>query len=655
MKAVTVKFVWGSSDQIKGEWHLGLWGWYDRLPGLRRSGLAISGRGLLRWAAVLAVVVYVAGAATLYAAFRRNPYNQVTFADTLLLPVRWQHVRQIRGRMLITEGLANLKERRWAEASMKLRTGLAKAPHDWRARLALGQFYMLANQRTNALKVMTEDLGYGYPGRSYLETLFAMANEGEDFDVVISTCERFQGETTDRAWLKLQKNLALLRAKRAAEVLKSVGSGPLVESERETKVTALLELGRPTEALTELAAWESSAKAARPLVLKLEIRALRDAHRLPEMGNAIAEYRALVPSDPRALAYVILQRAQAGQEAEAAATLQDYFRWFSGTEQNLVLIAQTAGEAKSAPLVRSCVEEAAAHGFAARVLKVTLVQAQTSAGDWAGATRTLAELKKLPGQPEPTERLFTDWMTRLLAVALRPDEAPQAGLLEMFQERPISMRVYRETCEVLIQARRFAVASEVLKFAERTFPESRTVARLREQVDEALKPAVVATVPVAAPAVVAKSEKEFFKETEKALQEQRWSDAARSIREVRLAKPRWLETREPDVLEMEIRAAAKLGDALELLGAARLLLDGSTPRASRLVTLARELAAAGDQAMGERLIQEVLRRNQGFPPALRLKAEWHPPAAATKPTAPPAAKADTKPSMKTEAGAEPAN
>lgn len=629
-----VKIVWGAGERIKGEWHLGLWGLYDRTPGVRHSGLAISVRGALRWAAVLAVIGYFAAATAVYVViFRKNPYNLVTWTDTVLLPVRLGHVKELRGKGLIEEGLADLKERRWSEGVMKIRVGLTRSPHDWRARLALGQFYAVTNQRVLATKVLTEDFDFGYPGRKYLEAVFTLATEGEDYDVIVDICQRFRDEPNDQAWRKLQRNIALLRGNRADEVLREVEASktPPTEADRETRVTALIELKRPAEALDALAEWSKLPLYDRVLVQRLRVRASRDAGRRPELEEAIKALRALAPADPRTLAYIITQLWLAGQEAEATSVLEEYFRRLSAAPANLMAVVKAVGDAKAKPLLQRCADEAAAHGFNGNPMRMALAQAHIACGQWAEASQLLSTLKVDKTKAEPGEIFLREWLGRLVAVALTADAPQRTALLEVLERRPLSMRVYRQSCEVLLAAKRYEAAGDIVDLAERSYPNHPALKPWRAQIAEALKPAPVAASP--APVVGPKPD-EFFKGLAVAEQENRWSDAVQMIRDLRVSKPRWLPTREAEILERQLRAAVHTQDTLEFLGAAKLLLDGSAARAERILAIARELAEAGDKPSANLLLQEVLRRNPTHQAALKLKAEWAP----KKPAAPEAEK-----------------
>src|ERR1035437_656428 len=168
MKLRRIKFVWSSSKIAGGRWHLGLFGLYDRGEGHHEEGLAVSLRGLGGWTGVAAVAAYLAFATALFWFWQRNPYSLLTFSDAFLRPIRREAVRDLQGQAFIAQGTDSLRAKRYGEAVALLRQGLAYHPGDLKARLTLAQFYVAANQRLMALKLLQEGLGYEFPGRIYL-------------------------------------------------------------------------------------------------------------------------------------------------------------------------------------------------------------------------------------------------------------------------------------------------------------------------------------------------------------------------------------------------------------------------------------------------------------------------------------------------------
>src|SRR4051812_1494326 len=98
MKLRRIKFIWAASRVIQGRWYLGLFGFYDRADGRgRENGLAVSVRGLLVGAGVLAVLAYVATATTVFWIWQRNPYNLLSYYDALGYPVRQAQIAEKKG------------------------------------------------------------------------------------------------------------------------------------------------------------------------------------------------------------------------------------------------------------------------------------------------------------------------------------------------------------------------------------------------------------------------------------------------------------------------------------------------------------------------------------------------------------------------------
>jgi tetratricopeptide (TPR) repeat protein len=625
--------IWGGSERQPGDWRLGLWGTYDRTPGSRIVDVAISVRGLLRWAVAFAIAGYLAGVTALYFSLARSPYNLVTYADTLLLPVRWAQVQELRGRGLIEEGMADLKARRWGDAQMRLRLGLAKYPRDLRARLVLSQFLIASEHRPLALAVLDGGLAYGYPSRHYLETLFRTAAEGEDFEVIVEACDRFLAtQKGDDHWLLVHKLQALTGARRADEALRiAEAQGNADAAINEARVMALLDLGRLEEAASFLGNWLTAFPAHRAQVVRLQARVSRELHQIGQMERALEELRALAPASPQPYVYGIVQRWLAGETAPAAAALERYFLRFGGSRANLQMVAEPLAEAKAAPLLQRCIDVAAEHGFATKPLKSALALVLLQQGEAKGAERILEELKPGLARDHAGEMFFHEWMRLMIGAATGPPDSPAGQLTALLQSRALPMRFYRLSIAALVRSDRMEAAWAVLTLAERRYPASRTLAMLQKDIGparvtrQAKEPVSVAT------ASPFRSEKLFFRQLEAAEKDGRWAEVAQSLRAARMAKPPWLSGREADVLHWQMRAGVETGDMLELLSAAKRYLDGSNDRAQRVLALVRRLQARGASGDAELLLAEVLRRSAGLPQEMRIHEEWEAAAAKTAP------------------------
>jgi len=461
------------------------------MPG---DGLAISVRGLLLWGLGCSVALYCGGAAAIYAVRSRNPYNLISYSDVLLWPGQRARMTELTGQALLAAGQADLTERRYAEGVSKLRAGLLRCPADTRARLALAQLYVRTNQRPLALKTLLDRLDTGYPGREFLEALFAMAAEGEDYAVILDACNRYragpaaQPAVADRAWLLQRQVQTLLAARRAGEALQlaQAEGADAPTAIKEARVLALIDLGQTGEAREFLAAWRASAGNNLALVVRLQVRVFGEARQFDEMEAALGELRALTPADPKPAVYGIVQRALAGRGDLAAAALDDYFFRFGGSRENLLLLMQPLTETKALPLVQRCFDRATSLGYDLTAFRVQLFQAQIRRNDWTAAQRILDQLHPLVPRDDPAAIFWLEWQERLLAAATDPSLLAQKALLELCQERPWPLPVFYQTCTVLLRANRPETARQVLDAGQHYFPESSSLARLLAEAERTL-------------------------------------------------------------------------------------------------------------------------------------------------------------------------
>lgn len=625
-----MRFVWGASRAIPGRWYAGLIGLHNPGENGRYRGIAVSVRGLLCWLGALAVVAYFAGVTALFVWLNQRPYNLVRWTD-VALPTHWSRIRDLRGQSFIAEGMEDMKQGRFLAGEMKLRNGLSKHPDNLKARLTLGQFYLAIGRRAMAVNVLQAGLARGYPGRVYMEGLLRLAAQCEDYDLGVRVCDDMLGRpgeavpAADRRWLREQKVQMLLAAKRPADLLAlldadEAANGP---QENEARVLALIGLDRLDDAEAFLAKWKTEAPAARPQILRLQVRVLREAHKVDPMNRALEELRELSPADPRPLVYKVVQQWMAEQHDAASRSLDDYLLRFGSTTENLVLAAEPLAEVGALSLVSRIVREAQAQGLPARSLYAAQTRALLRAGDAAGAARAFAAFQRDTKQLNAAEELWVAWMERLLAALNGPVESAQVVELQAFlRSRPLPLRVYRETAEALMQAKRWDTARDVLVMGTGAFPASASLAEAKSSVEaelEKLRPAEadkVVTAPAAGP-----REKAVFEDLDRLMGEDKWSQVAQEVRNVLLAKPAWLGKRESELLRIQMRAYFETGSLPDMVGSARLLMDGSNARAQQVVDFAAEVRSRGDKEAARTLLREVLRKTADYPPARRALKE----------------------------------
>ena len=643
-----------TGSRIEADWHLGLFGVYTRgSHGGRLRGVVISVRGLLAWMAGLAVIAYFTGALALLLWFGRHPYNKITYAD-LILPTRWSHVQKLRGQALVAEGLDDIKARRWSSGIAKLRVGLIRDPSQIEGRQTLADLFIAMNARKLAVEIYDGGLVTRYPGRDYVEAMIKSAAQSENYAWSLRTCDRAlaliannPALAADRKWLIQQKLAALLGMDRVDEAL------TLAESEGEAgnsvisefRVLALLKAGKSAEALAFLNAWaDRLGSRADAQVLRLQVRAFREAGDYAGMDRALEQLRTLSPTDPRVYIYGIVQHLLGGRRSDADAAFDAFVLRFGSTPQYLQILASPLAEINDAPMLERLVAYAQQQGFQLDVFHHYLVEALVGKGDWRRAAAVLATSETDPkATPGAASSAWRDIMQAQIHAALDPSEGVQSTLVGLVRGHQFTVTFYKGLIAHMRKAGRATTAREIITFAQGVYPQNTTIEAARKELDEELaiaqaaKPVVTITRPMASvtilatPARVELNEADFLSRLEELTKAGDYEGALKHLRDARFARPLWLEAREAEFSRDEVRIFGRQGDLVALRSAARRYNNGDRLRSAQLMEIARELNTAGSKEAAVLLIRELLAKTPDYTVAQRLLAEWTPKPAAKAP------------------------
>ena len=638
-----LKLCW-NGKRVDADWHLGLFGFYARNTGGRSRGLVFSGRGLLAWLSMLAVVAYFTGAAALCLWLGRRPYNNITYVD-LILPTRWSGIQKLRGQALVAEGLDDIKARRWGSGLAKLRTGIARNPDELQGRLVLAELFIAMKARQYAIEVYDGGLATRYPGRFYVEAMVKSAAQSENFAWWLRTCDRalalVDGHAelaADRKWLIQQKLAALLAAERADEAL------ALAKAESETgnpaisefRVLALLKAGKPDEALAFLKTWSDRlGRGMDPQILRLQVRAFRETGDAAGMDRALEELRIKSPTDPRSYVYGIVQHLLAGRRSDADAAFDAFLLRFGSMPRYLQMLGAPLAEISERLMLEQLLAYARQQGFDLEPFRRLLVQSLVGRGDWQAAAVVLTEIANAPKKTE-TATSWYELMHAQTQAALDPADGAQSNLVSFVRGRQLAVGSYKDLISNMRRAGRLETAREIVTFAQGTYPQNAMIDAWRKELDgelaaaQAAKPIVVLTRPVTVeatvptPARVELAEADFMARLEELAKAGDYPGALKYMREIRLTKPVWLGAREAELSRDELIFIGRMGDMLALRSAVRLYNNGDRLRSAQMIEIARELDAAGCREEAVFLIKEVLTKIPDYAVAKRLLAEWTP-------------------------------
>lgn len=636
---------------IDGEkWRLGLFCFYDAKAKsgtrLRAWRLALSLRGLLAWAITLGLAGWflAAGALTLW--FRQQPYNRIVFTD-VAWPPHWREMFRKRGEMQIAQGIDFFKNHRWGEGQMALSSGLRHAPKNPGAWLTLAQFYAMANARALAKSTLAHGMDFGFPGREYFDAACLFAAQGGDTDGWMSLCDVALKELAarpagdpDRQDALRQKMSALLAAGRPDDAIRLADAqgDAAIPAFGEVKATALLQAGRAADAVAFLDSW-SRRFGASEQILRLRVRALREAGRLDEMEQAINRLCDANPYSPEYFAYGIIQRLLAGRRAEADRNIEIFLLQFGNSPKILFQLAEPLQEIDARPQVERVVKYVRDSGYDPASFDIVLLRVLVDKGDWPGAGALLATVRAEQKEASPSVKLWEDMVGLLCAAATDPSAGAQGALTDFARTRPLSLQTSLQLVHLLRGAGRPETARTLVAFAQSVYPENAALRAQGTELDAELAArAKAAPQPVIAPIVVSEKavdavmaraakgsdfkQDEFFEQVAALEKTGDFAGALQKVRDMRRASPDWLSSREGDVERTEMWLNGRLGDLAALQLAADLYLNGDTARAVKATDLAKRLRASGSGDAALFLLRRIVKSMPSFEPAQRLLAEW---------------------------------
>ncbi len=647
-----LKLCWNGS-RVEADWYFGLFGIYTRgSEGGRLRGVIISGRGLLAWLGGVAFVAYFTGAAALWFWLDRRPYNYVTYAD-LILPTRWSGIQALRGQALVAEGMDDIKAREWGAGLAKLRTGIARNPDEIEGRLVLAEIFVALKARNQAIAIYDGGLAKKYPGIKYVEAMVKSAAQSEDYEWLIRTCDRaldlVAGKVdlaADRKWLIQQKLSALLALDRTDEALalaeiEGESGSPAIN---EFRVLALLKAGKPAEAVSFLDAWSQRIGSRRDTqVVRLQVRAYREAGDATRMDEALATLRALNPTDPRPYVYGIVQWLLAGRRADASSAFDSFVLRFGSNPEYLQMLAAPLAEIAELSLLEQVGAYARQQGFALEPFQRFLVQSLLGKGEWESAASVLAEMRSST-KALADEDVWREVVHAQIQAALDASDGAQSNLIAIVRGRQFAVGFYKGMIASMRKAGRPETAREIITYAQGLYPQNPEIEAARRALDSELAMAAsaskaaitpkravsVAANPVAAPREEI-AEAEFMAGLDELTKAGDYAGALSYVREIRFAKPVWLGAREVELSRNEVRLSGRVGDMLALRSAVRRYNTGDRLRSAQIIEIARELYGVERKEEAVFLLKELLAKTPDYAVAQRLLAEWTPPPAVKAP------------------------
>ncbi|MDB4385589.1 hypothetical protein N9Z12_06045, partial [Opitutaceae bacterium] len=572
--------------------------------------------------------------------------------DCVLAPLRWDEIKRKRGDAYIAEGIIALENRKWSDAMLKLKTGLAHSPGNWKGRRNLGLFYLAAGQRPQGLKLLVAGFTHQYQGRDAMQLVMQTSLAAKNYDLaleVLETSLTHSGGAVERErdWLVDQKCRVLMMAQRYEDALEWIdGVSRMTEIRFESKAVALIESGQFDEARDVLAKW-GEGSGVMGGVQRILVRLEREAGDVAAMRVALAEMAERNPLDPSPRIYAVVQEYLVGEKATAREALTAYLMRFDSQAQHYELAAGPFLEIEARDLFDQLMDHARDRGIESDSLNRTLLAFHLQQGNFEAAQTLVAHLREQNNDTSGQLTLWINVMEPWVNQLKEGDSRSREELITALKaSSAIGLTLLEDVANRLDEAERTEAALGVWEIALSSypnyFPAEQNTRRLRQILGAQQEPEI--EVPVIPDGVeldfdsilpqpeevdseillTLQSARRFGRVATKYIDEKNWSELEKLLRELRRADPVWTSTQRELITRAEIELNIFSKNWPALVSTVRFQLDGSTDRALGVMRLARRLDDLGERRAAELLVAEVERRHANFPPVRRIRAEWAP-------------------------------
>jgi hypothetical protein len=600
----------------------------------------VSLRGFLLWSLGLAIAGYLSAAGfVLQRLESRYPKIELSYLD-IALPTRWSELNHKRGAALIAQGRDLMKEKKIAEGFSLLRQGLARNPEDFSARLDISRVYAGMRILPQAIKLLRDGFAHGYPGKSYLETLFGLLSVTDQSELgldVVQTARTLFAVLPETARSAAEQRFldeslakALRDTGRGEEAARHVAAAFPADDLFSLKFLTQLHLNTQPRESARLATIWAALQPANPEPLCVLIVSLRQAGELPAMDAALDRLSRLDPARPDALLYRVVQNHLAGRPEEARAAMDRlFFRHGSSPGFYNVVCSSFLGTGYVDGFDR-IEQELRERGLSLQPLLWARIKLAAERSDWPDLIRQIDLLRAAPDPRLKRDELaYLDTMAKLALACLDGGSGTQRSLIEVVGDNPGALLLYKIVITALLDAGRPQTARQILVLADGPFPEARTLRDLRPRLEAAL----AATAPVEnspASGSPGLATWEDFKSVFTTKSAASPTAALALLSESRRAQPAWLEENRSELEALELPLRARGDDPLLLQVLVRAVLARDSLAPATLLPLAREIYPSFP-ANARLILKETLRLYPENEEALALQRLYNP-APATSPS-----------------------
>ena len=352
--------------------------------------------------------ISLASAAYFFVKYQRG-FTEVSFADMLMLPTRWQAYQVSKGDFFVRSAQAHLKAEKYREAFHDLRIGLVKSPGNKEGRLLLAQFYGAWQRSDLAQQTLLDGLQYHRTDQDYLKLLFSFLLQRQEDERTLTLAKTLLGNSQTASPNNQLIALAAASASffrgnydQAEDYMRTYG----LENTRDGRLLATRiawERGLKDIALAQLGQLASEFPKDEEIYAQ-SVSYLREAGRDDEARRESFLRAIGNPGDARARIDLLYALHKEGDIAAVNANVEEIMQDFTRNTSALLALADFAANTGNPALARRIYDYAKAGKTNWEGPALMMIEANIVAKQYQSALQLVRQL--LQGNPEWAKRYY---------------------------------------------------------------------------------------------------------------------------------------------------------------------------------------------------------------------------------------------------------
>lgn len=440
---------------------------------------------------ILASTSYLFLTIGLFTWVSRQEHNQIAYWD-IALPHRWSQIDALSGKTKLIQASDDFEKGEYKTALFKLRSGLARYPHDLEARSKLAQLYMALKRPDFAIEILEIGFDYGYPeDEQYIENFFKWAFKYHQYESIDSVTEKLLNSPEVKE-MKVKQDALLntrvkaLLASEDYERLYQLTHELNTQDEHQKKyyreeIVALIHQNKTQAALERV---QQYAAEGLPNLDLLKLEAIFKTNDIELIQQIYGQLKARNPQDSVLRQKYIVYTISRGELGKAEEELRELTWMFGNQGKSILSVAAQIADYGQSNLIDNFFTLPLAKNKAFRKSLLSYkIQALIVEKDWKAAREANEELSQNITQQEKS-KIMTDWIELLTGTFIDENQLQLSELVSFLKENKLPHQAYLQTAKAFQANEQNGAAMTFIESGLSHHPFNLQLTRLRESLQK---------------------------------------------------------------------------------------------------------------------------------------------------------------------------